>query len=854
MKHSAWISHSSRASFCTAKRLNNANAVKLLKSLSAAKRPNHKRKDEFENETYQKAMQIYQNIEGERHHYATNEMLNLCVRINKPEKVSIIWDDIEKALDNDVIAYPTLIKWCTKTNSFDKGKQIHARIPKLELTTNIFIQCALVHFYGHFGDIETAKQTFYDIPNRLKNSVSLNTMMTGYLRNHFNAKALSLYAKFGALHNDTSHLLALKACMNIGDQNKGKQIINQCITPPLDRHSNDLLNTLINFYGQYAQIDKAKHIFEHLSSNKKLDKVTINSMIKLFVNNHQNQNALHLYDKYNTRGIFIDDVSHNLALQACINMNDFNKGKQISDACSHPSNCIELQSKLMTFYSHFNHLERTINIFNNIPLPKRNVVTTNCMIQAYMDNNHNQKALSLFDDSYTLLQHNHISHVLALKACININDFKAGRDIHSKISSSTNPKLYGNTMLQTQLIDLYGHFGDVMTAKDIFEQMKHKDKISLSAMMKCMVNNNYNEQLLHLYDTYESLHMDTTHLLAIKACTKMENFEEGKRIIEHVSGDKEKLSACTSELKTSIIDFYGHFELMDDALSVFNAIPDHDKSLECINSMMNAYCNAQQNEQCVTLFQTIATNTNWTHLQPDMISYNTAIKGCLQGHLIVYGQQLYAQLKHNKDLNWMLSDKSVQTSLISMFAEFGMLAVCEDIFNDITNKPLETWNVVMHAFGKSGHMNKVNLLYEEMRKSGLKGDQTTFAILINGCSHCGDVSAAQSFWNNDIDDDTIKYDCFVVTALVDCFSRKGLFEEARNTINEYEDVHPTTDNKAMWMSLLSSCVQHGDTLMSKQVFTAFVQRFSSNESYMSAAKALLSNVCNSDNVHTLKCG
>lgn len=32
---------------------------------------------------------------------------------------------IQKMIDNGLISYPSLIKWCIKTNNFEKGKQIH---------------------------------------------------------------------------------------------------------------------------------------------------------------------------------------------------------------------------------------------------------------------------------------------------------------------------------------------------------------------------------------------------------------------------------------------------------------------------------------------------------------------------------------------------------------------------------------------------------------------------------------------------------------------------------------------------------------------------------------------------------
>ncbi len=47
----------------------------------------------------------------------------------------------------------------------------------------------------------------------------------------------------------------------------------------------------------------------------------------------------------------------------------------------------------------------------------------------------------------------------------------------------------------------------------------------------------------------------------------------------------------------------------------------------------------------------------------------------------------------------------------------------------------------------------------------------TYIALINACSHCGDIIGAENKWNHIIDND-IKYDEYLVTAVMDCFARR----------------------------------------------------------------------------------
>ena len=816
-----------RFSLAISRGITNVKATYLLRELSAAKRQPNESK--HENDLITKAFQIYESIEEEPNYHAVNKMLNLCLSLNKPEKLSIIWKDIERVMHQKLIAFPSLIKWSIKTNNFEKGKEIHQQIPERQLNDNVFILCALVNFYGHFKDIVTAQDIFHSIPNRLKNSVSLNTMMTAFINNDYNAKALDVYEKWNKIHDDTSHLSAIKACINTNNQDKGMHIIDQSINIQQSAHSNDLLNTLINFNGHFGDIVAAKVIFKHMLSKMNIDIITINSMMKVLVINGKSKKALQLYDKYSKKGV--SDVTRILALQACMALNDLNKGKEIISNRANNKLSIEYQSTVLKFYAHFKDIAMAHSVFQQVQ--HKNVITVNCMMQAFIDNDQNEKALSIFDEYYSVIEGNHISHILMLKACINANHMQHGQQlIESKIFGRALEK---NIMLQTHLIDFSGHFGDVESAKKVFVTIpeNRKDGICVSAMMKCLVNNDFDEAALHLYDQHHLLHFDSLHLLAIKAFTKIDQFGRGKHLIDNISLNA---NDCSSELKTSIIHFYGHFNLIDDALKIYDSVPEDSKGIDLINSMMNAYCECSKYKECIQLFGQISTQ------KADIISYNTVLKSCMEGHLIVSGNSIYENLKTNYE--WMLLDKSIQVNLINMYAEFGMLDTCTHIFDGIEDKKLETWNVMIDAVGKSGDMQEVKDLYERMKKEEMRGDSTTFAILISACSHCGDVLTAENIWNDDIADNSTKYDCFVVTSLVDCFSRKGLLQKGFDVIYKYELIHKdkTVDNKAMWMALLSGSTQCKNKKMTKKIYGEFVKRYGGNESYMAAANTLVSNV------------
>ncbi len=718
-------------------------------------------------------------------------------------------------------------------------------MPRPQLNT-IYVQCALINLYGHFGDIDTAKQLFYYIPNRHRNAVALNTMMSSLSVNGYNAKTLWFYDQFQSLHNETSHVVALKACVHLNDGAKGRDIINKHIgSGSLKQHSNDLLNSLIHFHGHFGDIASAQRVFEHLSSNNKVDQITVNSMLKTLAKNGHCHRALDLFDEHSERHL-VDGISLIFALQSCVQTDSVERGKQIIDRNlnqilhrnlnrnRNDGIPIELQTALISFYGHSKDLAAALDTFHRIPT--HNGVSINVMMRAFIDNEGHRDALSLYHEYRELIASNHVAHILALKACIGCNDQKRGQSIHSAIDRV--PELSRNVMLQTALIDLYGHFGRIEDAVRVFDGIAgdRRDGISVSAMLKCYVNNDCNAEALALYDRNRAILKGTEsgHLLAVKASTKMDDFHRGMAVInEHQFECRGSI-----EMKTTVIDFYGHFGRSEDAVRVFEGIAGDEMEIETVNSMMNALCNCGRNAECIQLFEDMATKMH--NVQRDVISFNTAIKASLNGHFVHFGQQIYGQLMRERR-HWVQWDKSVQLNLINMFSEFGMLSICKEIFDGALRRELEVWNVTIHAFGKSGDLETVQALYRRMKEEGdVAADSTTFAILINAHSHCGDVETAQDIWSGDIGDERVKYDCFVVTAMVDCLSRSGWLQRARAVIGEYEEMKGMeAESKAMWMSLLSACIKFRDYDRANDIYCEFQRRHSKNERYMSAAGALM---------------
>lgn len=405
------------------------------------------------------------------------------------------------------------------------------------------------------------------------------------------------------------------------------------------------------------------------------------------------------------------------------------------------------------------------------------------------------------------------------------SDLESLKYIHSIILNND------NIIIQTALINAFAQCQEFESAQNVFRSIP-KDKydiICVGAMMKALVNTENFEQALKLYDNItasNNIHHDiVTHLLSIKACTESGNKQKGKEIIAGLEFDRNDI-----QIVNTLINFYANCMDLENALKLFNSVDDRKKNIITIGAMMDAYCKCHKDKECLELYQKAI---SFYKLQPDIITYIIALTSCTNGTIYHFGKQIHDELKQNTDNHWMLNNIEIQTGLINMYGKCGQLVVCEQIFDDIKqhetdkyHKETVIWNAMIHAYGRNGDIDKAQKLYHKMKNEiGVDVDSKTYILLLNALSHSGEVTEAKDLWENEIIDANIKYDEYVMTSLVDCFSRRGMLQEAYKKVVEYEENMKNGHNEIMWMTLLSGCNKSSDKSVASMVCNEYEKRF-----------------------------
>eukprot|EP01083_Nonionella_stella_P225557 801758_1 len=272
----------------------------------------------------------------------------------------------------------------------------------------------------------------------------------------------------------------------------------------------------------------------------------------------------------------------------------------------------------------------------------------------------------------------------------------------------------------------------------------------IGAMMSVFIDHDQPKDALQLYDECTLINkFDICHL-AIKACVNDYNYSKGQHIIDGIPSHYISRSPHGLDIMNTYIAFYGHVGEIDGALNIFNSISDDKKDIVTINAMMTVCVNNEYYDEALRLYDTITLHSDSKWIANDM-THCLAIKLCACIHE---------------------DNIQIQNTLIDFYGHCGDLSNAFKIFDSISDhkKDVVSVNAMMSAYISNGEGMKANQLFNDMK---FKADCKTYSILLNGCSHSGDVDHAMHIWMHDIKHDNIKYNHYVITCMVDCYARKG---------------------------------------------------------------------------------
>ncbi|ONI00156.1 hypothetical protein PRUPE_6G071000 [Prunus persica] len=426
----------------------------------------------------------------------------------------------------------------------------------------------------------------------------------------------------------------------------------------------------------------------------------------------------------------------------------------------------------------------------------RNVVTWNSLISGYLQAELPKRAIGLFLEMLKVgVVPTPFSLSGALVGCSQLEAEELGAQVHG-LSLKTG--LCYNVVVGTGLIDMYSKCCSVNDSRRVFNQMPERNVITWTSMVTGYAQNGQSDEAMILaremlrlglkpnYVTYNSLLSSFSspdfwdHCRQIHCRIMKEGFEFNVYIVV-------TLLTIYSDCSNSLEDFQKLCSCVaiwdqiswNAVIAGFSNIGSCEEALKCFSDMRQA--------RIATNFFTFASILRAVGTLSDLEA----------------GKKIHALIFKSGQA----SNFCVQNGLVSMYARCGAIHDSKWVFTLMNEHDVVSWNSLLAGYAHHGFGLETVELFEQMRRAGVKPDNTTFLIVLTACSHVGLVHQGLMYFDLMRNDDLLEPPRMEHYAtVVDLFGRAGNLHEAQ----AFVDSMPIEPGPSVYKALLSACKVHGN--------------------------------------------
>ncbi|XP_072954160.1 putative pentatricopeptide repeat-containing protein At3g25970 [Typha angustifolia] len=248
-------------------------------------------------------------------HRRTDDALELFVRMQ------------EVGMDMDMYTFTSMVSACSEIDHLGQGKVLHSLVIKRGLDWATPVCNALIAMYIRCGEngMEDATKCF-DLVD-VKDSVSWNSILTGFSQNGLFLEALKFFREMQSVHlkiDQYAFSAVLRSCSDLAILQLGQQLHGLVLKSGFA--SNDFVgSSLVFMYSKCGIIDDARRSFNEADKGSS---VTWNSIIFGYAQHGQAQIALDLFTEMQELEVPPDHITFVGLISACSHMGLVEEGSK----------------------------------------------------------------------------------------------------------------------------------------------------------------------------------------------------------------------------------------------------------------------------------------------------------------------------------------------------------------------------------------------------------------------------------------------------------------------------------------------------------------------------------------------
>ncbi|PKU67170.1 pentatricopeptide repeat-containing protein At2g39620 isoform X1 [Dendrobium catenatum] len=463
-----------------------------------------------------------------------------------------------------------------ETGNLEKGIEIHMHAVDKGMDFDISVNTVLVTMYAKCGEVEKAKQLFFDgMPE--KDIIAWSAMISAFAQSGQPKEAVSIFKKMnleGITPTSITIVSILPACADMLDLNAGKSI--HCISLKSGINFDGSVGTaFVAMYAQCGSFISSLKLFDRLQNK---DIVTWNALINGYAQIGDARNAVKLFHELHLSGLQPDRATLVGLLSVFTFLDKFHEGTSVHGLTIKRGlgSDLHVKNATMDMYAKCGDLKAAETVFLETK-SHVDVIAWNTMIAGYAHNGFANEAISVF---YQMRSDNIRPNLVTLVSIIPtagyLSSLRDGLALHS-ISIQTG--FESHVVVGNSLIDMYSKCGRLDVARDLFDQMEYRDIVSWNVMLGGYAMHGIGESVINLFSQMKgsSVRPDSVSLVSVlSACRHVGLVDVGRKIFKSMRSEldlepNKKHYAC-------MVDLLGRAGQFDEAWELLKAMGEETDS------------------------------------------------------------------------------------------------------------------------------------------------------------------------------------------------------------------------------------------------------------------------------------
>ncbi|XXG60512.1 hypothetical protein AAC387_Pa04g2403 [Persea americana] len=675
----------------------------------------------------------------------------------------------------------------------------HSCIIRTGFESDLFIANNLLHMYGKCGFISDALQLFDGM--RVRDVVSWNTMISGFAASGLPVEGFRFFCKMkrvGIFPTQSSFASVLVASIEMGCVENCQQIHGESLKCGFFSDC-CIANALMTAYVRLGYVMDARKIFNGMHNFNEV------SFEILFSGYAQGRNAIEAFELFryaSLAGIVLNHITLSSLISLCVNVGLIDFGIEIHGYVMKVGmdSDVSIVNSLITMYARSYLLDDALFLFECLRQP--DIVSWNSLIGGYAYNGLGDVGVSLVGKLLSSrMRMNKSTFSSFLSSCINLTILENAKKAHVLILKLREEADQGTDNI---ILTMYCRCKDLSYANTVFKAMEARDFVSYNLLIRLFREHSFYEDSIRLFCQIQLEGFinvdDIMYSSVISSCGKLGSLEMGQQI--HCSIIKTGFEKVLP-LRNSFLGMYSQCGRIDAMERMFGEIDRPD--LFSWNLMIMGYAHNGLVDESVRVFQEM----KGLGVMLNEFSYCALIDSCNCIETMVIGKQIQAHIYKSG----FSCDTALMNSLVTMYANCGMMEKASAVFEEIQFLDSVSWNAMVSGFSQNGFAEESLGFYLSMTKGGLKPNHMTFVSISRSCAMLADLVLGSQF-HAQVIKRAFESDVSVSNSFITMYSKCG-------DIHDSSKIFQTIIQKDVitWNSMICGYAYHGCGREALDIFT-----------------------------------